>query len=445
MSEDEQVQGSEGEAGAGSQPTGAESITEILLQSPAALEALGRGLAPLLTQRLAEPERVSSQVSSQGFHPNINEGPPTHFPPPYYPYPYTYPMFQGALPQGGAHYSQAVQYPQDLYGRVRPNVPSHLGYPTSSSTERDRDPCGRVRPSVPGQPGCAPGSSRERERGLLATTSSTALVRSEEEEGDWEYLVDPSLSAEERRSLELGSERDESASEDEMGTERSTERDQVSEELSAFLSVALKKPMKPERRKKLTEGFPRPNLPQAKPPVLDKAMYHLVQKKKSVVSHDRFLSKLQLFASEAIGPLSYLLEELEAGRDVPKEKAITALQAAICLTGNTFAALSVERRRCILRNLNQQLLPLAEEDFENDGKLFGDNFGKRAKEHSDAIRSLSRSSSVFFRLGDPPAQQRYRQGLGGRGKGPANRFTPYRPKGGRWGKSGIQGRTDPKK
>ena len=164
-----------------------------------------------------------------------------------------------------------------------------------------------------------------------------------------------------------------------------------------------------------------------------------------MVSHDRFLSKLQRFASDAIGPLSYLLGELEAGRDVPKDRAITAIQAAVCFMGNTFAALSVEWRRCILRQLNQQLLPLAEEDFENDGKLFGDNFGKKAKEHSDAIRSLSRSSSVFFQLGDPPVQQKYKQGLGGRGKGPANRFTPYRPKGERWGKSSSQSRTNSKK
>ena len=127
----------------------------------------------------------------------------------------------------------------------------------------------------------------------------------------------------------------------------------------------------------------------------------LVQRKKSIVSHDRFLTKLRLFSSDAVGLLNYLLGELQAGRAVPNQRTVSALRAAICLLGNAFAALLVERRRCILQQLNNQLVPLLEEECENKRKFFGNNFGQRAKDRMDAIRSLSKSSSVFFRLGDP--------------------------------------------
>ena len=36
----------------------------------------------------------------------------------------------------------------------------------------------------------------------------------------------------------------------------------------------------------------------------------------------------------------------------------------------------------------------------------------------------------FFLGGNPPVHSKFRQGLGGHEKGPANRFTPYHSKGG---------------
>ena len=95
------------------------------------------------------------------------------------------------------------------------------------------------------------------------------------------------------------------------------------------------------------------------------------------------------------------LKDLQSGKAVAKDKAVTALQTALCFTGNAFATLLVERRRSILQQLNQQLAPLVDEEFENNGKLFGDDFGKWAKEGTDAIRSLSRSPSVFFDWAPP--------------------------------------------
>lgn len=81
--------------------------------------------------------------------------------------------------------------------------------------------------------------------------------------------------------------------------------------------------------------------------------------------------KLQRYASDAAGPLSYLLGELEAGRPVPPEKVIQAVQTALQGVGNTFAHLLVERRKSVLQNMNKQLIPMAEEEFPNEGTLFG--------------------------------------------------------------------------
>ena len=89
---------------------------------------------------------------------------------------------------------------------------------------------------------------------------------------------------------------------------------------------------------------------------------------------------------------------------------------------------------------------MAEEEFPADGTLFGPKFGKKAKERVDAIKSLASSSSVFFRLGDPPAKKNYK-GQGGRGKGP-DRFNPYHKRGAgntKWSKAGRQASTAPKK
>ena len=403
----------------GGDHVGAAGISEAFLRSPSALQALGGAIAPLLSSinpstlgntsgtAAAGPQppcRAPSQVSALPI-------PPTGWYPPFpaIPYPYSFPYI---------HPSQGVSQ----YGAI------HRSDQGSSSRQKS---------SLPGNPGSA-SNCPHRQGGLLA--SSSRSFREPTGEEDWEYLVDPNLSMEERRSLEAESEDNTSDNEGDFQEENA----ELSEELAELLTMALKQPIKPEMRKRLLERYPRLTASGTAPPNLDKAIRTLVQKRKNILSHDRFLAKLQRFASDALGPLTYLLSELQAGKDVHKDVAISALQAAICLSGNAFASLSVERRRYVLQQLNHQLVPLAEEEYELSGKLFGDDFGERAKARMDAIRSLSRSSSVFFQLGDPPVRNKFRQGLGGRGKGPANRFTPYRPKGGRWGKPGSQSQADKK-
>ena len=109
-----------------------------------------------------------------------------------------------------------------------------------------------------------------------------------------------------------------------------------------FLSVAFKKPMSANRRKLVTK-YLQPSMIQTTPPSVGKSMLALIQKRKNITAHDRFLVKLQRFALDAMGPLIFLLKDLQSEKAIAKDKAVTALQTALCFTGNAFATLSVER------------------------------------------------------------------------------------------------------
>ena len=64
---------------------------------------------------------------------------------------------------------------------------------------------------------------------------------------------------------------------------------------------------------------------------------------------------------------------------------------------------------------------MSEEEYQVDGP----DFGRKAKDRVDAIKRLAGSSSVLFRLGDPPRKEKdILEGQGSRGKGP-KRYNPY--------------------
>ena len=143
-----------------------------------------------------------------------------------------------------------------------------------------------------------------------------------------------------------------------------------------------------------------------------------------------------------MGPLIVLLKDSQSGKAVANNKAVSALHMALYFIGNAFATLSVERRCSILRQLNQQLTPLADEEFEND-ELFMDDFGKRAKERTDAIRSLSRSSP-FFDWATPLKTDSRAKGVAEKAKPIAS--PPTTSRGSRWNKTNPQqGRSYQKK
>ena len=68
---------------------------------------------------------------------------------------------------------------------------------------------------------------------------------------------------------------------------------------------------------------------------------------------------------------------------------IQPLEAAISLTGNAAAHLSVEQRKALMKHLNKDLKPLAEGDFPHRGPLlFGESFASKAKSTEDNVKAL---------------------------------------------------------
>ena len=66
------------------------------------------------------------------------------------------------------------------------------------------------------------------------------------------------------------------------------------------------KPLKNECRRAIINKLPMPAIDPAHPPKLDEAVSSLVPK--SARSHDKFLSKLQRYTLDAMGPLICMLD-----------------------------------------------------------------------------------------------------------------------------------------
>ena len=71
-----------------------------------------------------------------------------------------------------------------------------------------------------------------------------------------------------------------------------------------FLRSVVEKPLKNEKRKALANKFPLPSCDPAHPPKLDECLIP-----KTARSYDRFLRQ---FTMDAMGPLIYLQEQMEA-------------------------------------------------------------------------------------------------------------------------------------
>ena len=79
---------------------------------------------------------------------------------------------------------------------------------------------------------------------------------------------------------------------------------------------------------------------------------------------------------DAMGPLIYLQEQMEVKTQVEGDTNKAALKCSLTLLGNAAAHVSVERRKCIMKHMNSDLMPLAEGPFPDRGPdLFGKSFG----------------------------------------------------------------------
>ncbi|MCG8625588.1 MAG: hypothetical protein MJE68_26760, partial [Proteobacteria bacterium] len=95
-------------------------------------------------------------------------------------------------------------------------------------------------------------------------------------------------------------------------------------------------------------GLKRSSTSHTNPPTINKPIYTLIQSslsqsKKKILSHDQFLVKLQRYASDAAGPLSFLLSELQADRPVQADKALQAMQSALCSSSVFFRLGNTDR------------------------------------------------------------------------------------------------------
>ena len=122
----------------------------------------------------------------------------------------------------------------------------------------------------------------------------------------------------------------------------------VGEETNTFLALAFQKTASMQQCKKWLEKFPRPSTSYTNAPTINKQICSLIQSslsrsKKKILSHDQFLVKLQRYASDAAGPLSFLLSELQADRPVQADKALQAMQSALCSSSVFFRLGNTDR------------------------------------------------------------------------------------------------------
>ena len=120
--------------------------------------------------------------------------------------------------------------------------------------------------------------------------------------------------------------------------------------------------------------------------------------------HDSYLSKLQRFTTDAIAPLTWLLEQMEQGH-LEDEVCKKAVRASLQLLGNASAHFNVERRKEVMKHLNDDIKFLAETEFPQSGPyLFGDDFETKAKTAADniqALKGIQSNKNRFFGTGGP--------------------------------------------
>ena len=250
-------------------------------------------------------------------------------------------------------------------------------------------------------------------------------------EADSESVINPFIEEDEREELlgDLFSDEEEQEEQEEGGEEEDgpppakKAKYMPSARTVKMLKAVTEKPLKNEKRKKITTKYPLPSCDQAHTPKLDEDISCIVPK--AAKTYDRYLSKLQQFSLDALGPITRLHEEILADEAVNLTKAKEAVEAAIVLLGNATAHFSTERRKSMMKHLNKDLRPLCEGKFPNRGPyLFGENFGAKAKKTADNIRALkgvSTGKNRFSRFGDSnkgkqPQSRRYSWGKNTWGK-----------------------------
>ena len=148
-----------------------------------------------------------------------------------------------------------------------------------------------------------------------------------------------------------------------------------------------------EVRRQWRSRFGRPKVDVASAPIMDKMVKSRLHP--ATKSRDKALSKQQALLLDAVGPLTYVLEE--AGKETLTVQAtVEACQQTLAFIGNANMHLNRERRRNAILCMNRDLAEMAEDDdtFKTSApQLFGDGFSRKAKERSEELKCLSQAAS----------------------------------------------------
>ena len=125
-------------------------------------------------------------------------------------------------------------------------------------------------------------------------------------DGTDEDDINPYLTESKRRDL-LSDSQSDTDSDSEQDEPPAKRRCVPTKDTVKFLRSVVEKPLKNEKRRALTNKFPLPSCDPAHPPKLDESIVCLIPK--TARSYDRFLRQ---FTMDAMGPLIYLQERMEA-------------------------------------------------------------------------------------------------------------------------------------
>ena len=163
----------------------------------------------------------------------------------------------------------------------------------------------------------------------------------------------------------------------------------VTERTERFLGNAFSSAVPNATRRQWREKYGAPNTTVTACPNLDKVIKSRLPA--TTKSRDRQLAKQQALMLDAVGPVTYILEEAAKGQ-LNQKAVIDAAQTALRLLGNASVHASRERRKNAMQSMNPRLLDMADDDsiYKSAApSLFGEGFCKKAKERDDELKCLN--------------------------------------------------------
>lgn len=228
-----------------------------------------------------------------------------------------------------------------------------------------------------------------------APTPSVSTL-SDEEEDD----VNPWLSKDEQGQLLSGLESEPDGEEGDKPPQPKRAKFMLQPRTVKILRAVTEQPVSNDKRRVITNKYPLPACDQAHTPKLDLDIFCIVPK--SAISYDRFLSKLQQFSVDALGPLAWIHERLSGEETADPVQIKEAAKAAMALLGNAYAHMTNERRWNILKHLNKDLWPLAGSTFPNRGEEGGTKPASPQRSFSQRLGMLHRQA-VSSHYGSVPS------------------------------------------